>query len=31
MEIFVVSVIVIFFIGLAIVFKDAMSHGPNKV
>ena len=30
MEFFVMGVIVIFFIGLAIIFKDAISHGVNK-
>lgn len=30
MEYFVISVIIGFFIGLAIIFKDTISHGIDK-
>ncbi len=30
MEFFVISVIIIFFIGLGVIFKDIMTHGANK-
>lgn len=30
MELFVIGVVIIFFIGLAIIFKDTMSHGIDK-
>ena len=30
MEIFVISVIIVFFVGLAVIFKDIVTHGADK-
>lgn len=31
MEFFVISVIVVFFIGMGIIFKDIVTHGKHNV